>query len=383
MIEAVLHDAGTRMTVERGVVAGMDRATYRQVDMEESVRQSQDRSRAAAINTALRDIGHEMVRPWPERMPRKAPIDVVPATEGLDIHLYEQCGITRRWAATPAGRIAYTGMPRAMDRDQWRPAAFLTPAEMRALEAATPSDWVRLPIGNEPGLGRPMSAAWYGIRAPRFALVMPDNNLWTPFDLTRADWYAWVDDSGRTVDGVSLDFSASDRMRLVLYLRPRTWRWFARVIAHFLMGTPFETVRNDEVFLKVWFDRPPFHPHRHELPRTLGNRAVFHPYEGTYLDYDRGIDYGWRLTRAFGELQSEILQQQYFSLCVVYIFESAEPAAIAVQRVPPKPGDIVCGVGIRDQASGVETRLWALQRANLDSVYPLQTVTTFWGDFWA
>lgn len=382
MIEAALHDAGTALEIAPEVAPGMDRGRYVQLDMEESVLQSNAGTRLAAINEGVRSAGYAQLRPWPGIVPRKAPLDLVPANEGLSLALQQRCSVTGRWSPVPEGVIAYTGQDRALDRNQWRPAAMLTPEEMRGLEAAEATEWVRLPFGNEPQLGRSMNAAWFGVQAGRFLLSLPDNHVWTPFDLTREDRYAWVGDDGASIEWKKVYGWFGDRSRLRLYLRPRRWRWFARVVAHFLVVTPFETARNDEIFLKVWFDRPPFFPFRHEISRTVGNQLIFHEYEGAYLDYDEGIDRGWRLTRAFGELQSEIVAQQYYSLCVAYILESVEPAAITLQRVPPRNGEIVCGVGILDQGSGVESRAWAVQVKDLSSVYPQQTISTFWGDFW-
>lgn len=382
MIEAVLHDAGTRLDVERNPAPGMERGRYLQLDMEESVIESQSGARMGAINAGIRAAGYGSIKPWPGIITRHAPVDLVGANEGLDIRLHQRCNITGRWNPVPEGRLVYTGITRALDRQRWRPAAMLTPEEVRELEAADAAEWVRLPFANEPTLGRQINAAWFALQTSRCTLSMDDNNLWTPFDLTVADRYRWVGDDGATVDGATVQGHFGDRSRLCLYLRPRRWRWVARVTAHFLIVTPFESARNSEAFIKVWFDRPPFFPYRHELPRTIGNQAIFHPYTGTYLDYDAGVDYRWRMTRAFQELQREVVMQQYYSLCVAYILESVEPAQISIQRVTPRQGEVVCGIGIRSQHSGVERRAWAVQMKDLSAVYPQQTISTFWGEFW-
>jgi len=381
VIEAVFHDAGTTPSVVSGGVPGMYRLRWRQLDMEESIRESNAETRLPVINAGVRDAGYVRLKPWPGIVPKHAPLDRYYVHEGFNVELKQRSNITQSWSPVPEGQLQYTGRDRALDRNQWRAAAMLTPAEMRQLEAAVPADWIRLPFDNEPRFGPQMSAAWYGLQASRFSLALPDNNLWTPFDLTAPDRYHWVGDDGSTVEGQRYFGDFGDRSRVTIYLRPRRWRWFARVIAHFWIVTGFEYAINDEVFLKVYYDRPPFFPVRHELPRTRGNALMFHQYSGM-LDYDPGIERAFQLSRAFGELQSEIVQQQYFSLCVSYILSSVEPAAVSIQRASPRRGEVVCGIGIRDQASGAESRAWAVQMVDLSSVYPLQTISTFWANFW-
>lgn len=359
----------------------MERARWRELDMEERVIEANSGSRLPAINAGIRAAGYKRLRPWPVAIPNHAMLDRATANEGLTIQLHQQSTVTQRWSPVPEGTMAFTGQNRALDRNQWRAATMRTPPEMRELIVTEPYEWVRLPFDNEPNLRAQLTASWVGLHSPRFTFSIPDNNIWTPFDLTIEDRYHWIGDNGQIIDGMKYFGNIGDRSRVALYLRPRRWRWFARVVAHFWIVTGFETAPNDEIFLKVFYDRPPFFPIRHELPRTIGNALAFHPYEGT-LDYDRGIERHFQLSRAFGELQEEIVQQQYYSLCTSYILAGVDPAAITIQRATPRQGEIVCGIGIRDQKTGVETRAWALQIVDLTSVYPQQTISTFWCDFW-
>jgi len=219
---------------------------------------------------------------------------------------------------------------------------------------------------------------WQGMHNGRFTIEVPENDIFEPFDLTHAERYVFVTDADVAIEHGEEWGAFGDNARLVFYLRPRRWRWIVVVLAHFEHGNWFESVANDEVFISVFYLRPPFYPMRHNIGVTAqpDSYQVFNFY-GQERSLDNGLSSAWDLSWHSRELSRQILAQQWFSLCEYYIFTGNEDPDLALVAMPPRVGEIVEGIGFVDEASGRESRIWAKQRADLSATYPQRTIGQF------
>ena len=384
MIWAELRDGGTAARISRGTAPGMDSLTWHPLrEYEEASPGEHDR--VDVQNAGMVATDPETVAPWPLDVPHQAPVDVTPRYDGLTFVLHElnAPSTTEPYGPLPGGAAAFTSTPLPTIRQQAAIGRLATMAELQALPTGG-TDYIRQPYGNESGncaLVEPALLRWTGGKNQRFAVELEDNDLFTPFDLSDPDRYLWVDDDLKPVEHGEQFARVGDRSYLILYLRPRRWRWFVRVIAHYLYISWFEEVPNDEIFLEVYFDRPPFYPFRHDVLHTADDLTWWHEWEGEMLAFDAGVEYAWNHSLAADDMRDQILDQQWYSLCIVYVLIGVEPAAITLARMPPRMGDIVAGVGRRDKLSGVETRIWAVQKNDDDGTYPQQPIGKFWSDF--
>ena len=383
MITAEIRDAGTFPQISRAVVPGMDRLRWVEFDCEEDW----NGQRRGEISTNMMFRRPLALAPWPLEIGRHAPLDRTPLYEGLTWRLHQRVqqlpeGHAAAWAPVPEGRAVLSDTVDINEREEVAVSRFSTPEEVRSI-VEQPTKWLRLPFDNEGGqchLVEPALLMWRGLQNSRFALELEDNDLFTPYDLTKPERYAYWTDEGQRVEAGHLYALLADRERVVLYQRPRRWRIFVKVIAHFVHITPFEMVENDEVFLEVYYHRPPFFPVRFDQA-NVGVDVFWHQYEGQMLAYDAGLEWQWEHSRAAQDMRHAIVAQQVFTLCFVYMFIGAEPAVVTVWRVPPAVGEVVLGVGRIDQATGVESRVWVVQEQDVSQVYQQTLLDVFWADF--
>jgi hypothetical protein len=357
-------------------VPGMDELTYVEVDYEEDIRVDL----MNAENDAMKAYDPYLtVAPWPVPIPRHAPLDYTMRYDGLQFVLHHWDQFAEDFCEVPGGMALIDSTDVPLDRDHQRLSRELNVGEVRGwpdMKQAT-----RLPFPNETGgtdLKEPVAITYYGPKDCRFALELPDNNYFTPFDLTHPERYILRDSDGTLLeDGWDFLRPGADATR-VLYLRPRRMRWIVTVIAHYLWVTWFEEAYNDEVFISVFYQRPPFYPMRHNLGTTTKPEAyqLFNFY-GEPRSEDNGLTSSWELSWHSIDLREQILDQQWFSLCEAYEFIGNEDPDLALVAYPPRVGEIVLGVGIVDRASGREDVVWVYQKEDASSVYPQRTVGEF------
>jgi len=377
VIFAEARDALTMPILTRAVVPGEDNLLWTEVDTEEDVRVDLLRQ----TNDAMRRVDPYLtVAPWPLPVPRQAPLDYTMRYQGFELRLHQYDQAFERWAPAPGGLARIAPITNPLDRDQQVMSRMMKPEEIRET-AADPTRWIRLRFQNE-YTGTVLKDAvwmrWQGMHNARFTIEVPENDIFEPFDLTHAERYVFVTDDDRAIEHGEEWGAFGDNARLVFYLRPRRWCWIVTVLAHFMHGNWFESVANDEVFISVFYLRPPFYPMRHDI----GQSALPESYEllnfyGQPRSLDNGLSSGWDLSWHSRDLRAQILAQQWFSLCEFYVFTGNEDPDLALIAMPPRVGEIVAGIGFVDEASGRESRIWAKQTADLSMVYPQRTIGQF------
>ena len=376
MISAQIIDAGTVPVRDPlANVPGMDSFYWNEGDFETD---NIDR-RQEETNAIVRAAGDLAIAPWPSPLTNQAPIDKTEryearGDEGFLLNLYRHDLLTGQNPPAPAGEAR-------LDLDD---AATVDPNDARLTREYTwreqqekaddPTQWIRLDSKNVTGgtrLKEPLAMAWRGLNGAEYLIEIPDQSLIAPVDLRFPErYYATTD------DGIRLDQAEGERAmalqaggRYRLYLRPRRWRYVATVIAHYLYISPFEVVPIDEFFIRAHTHRPPFYPYRHNLLETSQNPDVPNFY-GDLRSYDEGVNWQWVHSRSANALSSEIINGQFYTLCLVKLFIGNEDPDVSITRYPPEAGDVVLGIGRIDQASGREVRTWIVQNQDLTHVYP-------------
>jgi hypothetical protein len=371
MIYARPYDAGTVVTHDdANEPPGMDRVYWREADLEENIGEN----KAEQINRAMMDPEPVELRPWPELFPAHAWIDwtdryQADGDEGLRLEVHSVDSLGGRAHPTPAGVARFTTDPQPL----------VEPTEERIQRAATwqevqglyGPDWLRLDTKNETGgtrLKAPLALNFGRLRGTGFRLVLPDNSLFAPFDLTHPERYHVTDEDGRHLAGDHwLDLAP--RGHYNLYFRPRRWRYVAVVIAHYWIVSGFESFPADEVFTRSHYDRPPFYPYRHNYPQSAASTS-YQNYFGFPRSYDQGITEQWNMSRNAGALRLEIMEGQIYTLCWAKIFIGNEDADVALYRIAPRAADVVLGIGRVDPATGSESRVWVHQLEDAAAWYP-------------
>jgi len=398
MIAARLLDALTRIIVSRQT-QGMDTAWWIEVDCEEDI----EGERINSVNRAMADVREVTVAPWPVPIPTKAPVDASDRIDQMALHAGAWDILTGRSETGESARLVVDAVNpsplAALSSTIARPVTGgLTPAETRESVAAGESAadaarWTRLPFRNEglggTDLGDPAWAIWETIpTGGGLALVVPhEQDHFAPLDLTHPErYFLSLEDPGRS-DGLtplSPPADPADQVLLedggayVLYLRPRRWRWFVVVIAHFLYVDPFFEWENDEIFLAVFWDRPPFWPVRHDVTYTRRPENYnLYNYYGEPRSYDLGIESKWRNSAAAARMAAEIIAQQWWFVCNAYIFIGNEMPDILIESDTPLEREAVLGIGRVDAATGAECRLWVQQKVDLSWRYPRQAIGQF------
>ncbi len=377
MIYAEARDALTRPQVTVAKLPGMDELAWIEVDTEEDIRTDLSQPMNAAMMAAEPEL---TIAPWPLPVSPQAPLDLTMRYEWLAFHLMEWDTVHEEWTDVPAGVATILSDPDRSDPTQRAMTKMQSPAEVRA-QNIEPEKWIRLPFVNESGgtgLKDPVAMIWNGLQASRFTIELPDNDVFTPIDLTHPERYSWLGDDGKPIENGEMFAGFGDRARVVLYLRPRRWKWTVIVFCLFEYEDWWGGAPSYETFVSTFYRRPPFYPVRHNLAVTnQSNQYNLINYNGQPRTYDAGIDSTWDLCWHSRDMRSQIIAAQWFTMCEAYIFVSNEPPDISIQAAPPRFGEIVLGIGFVDEASGRESRVWAQVIADESTVYPLRTVGQF------
>lgn len=389
-ILAELRDAGTEAVVARGVVPGMDRLFYREVRLEEDANAWDVPQHNAAMRTAAGGLD---LAPWPEKVARCAPVDLTKRYDhAVRVQLLQRMsllpdGSAFAWGDVPEGMAHVVDPASPVDpynREASHVSGFRTPAELRA-EESDPTPYLRLPFGNETGgtvLRRAALFRWDGLQASRFAFRLENDPLFTPFDLSHPERYEWRRDDGSVLEGGEEFAQLGAGADVVLYLVPRRWRWWLHLWVHYEFVQTWWSQIIDEQFSRIFYDRPPFYPMRHDVVHTAAEAEIWHEWEATFLSWDSGVDSKVSLSEAAAALRAEIIAQQYYDACTAYALLGAEPGRVVVWQDPPRVGDLVVGLGLRSPSLGVESRVWAIQAVDASALYPRQTIGQFFSDFY-
>lgn len=403
MIAARLFDGLTRIIVQRRN-QGMDTAWWIEVDCEEDT----EGELIPSMNRAMVEVTPTEVAPWPEPICSHAHVDASDRIDQFPLWAGVWDTLTGEIDAIDSSRQVIDPLTpnalAALSSAAIRPVTSgASPEATRAAvqEAAgigEAAKWVRLPYRNEFGmtdLGAPVWAIWETIPAGGgLTLVVPQaQDHFAPFDLCHPERYRLAIEDLERSDGLKalpLDVQPLDHALLeeggyyALYLRPRRWRWFVTCIAHYVYVDPLFEWPVDEIFLAVFWDRPPFWPYRHDITysRRPENYDLLNFY-GQPRSWDVGIDSKWRLSRAAAQMAHEMYAQQWWFLCNGYFFTGNEMPDILIESDAPQQHEAVLGIGRIDTATGAETRLWVIQRGNLDAEYPRQVIGQYLAAWYA
>lgn len=384
------RDVGTLAVVVRELVPGADLLYWRELRVEEDAFAWDVPAHNAAMVAAAGDVD---VAPWPEKVARCAPVDITARYDfAVRLQLLQRASLLaatdpQAWGEVPDG-LARIIDPRTPVDPFDRGASHLTgqrsQEEIRA-ESAEPWRFLRLPFRNEVGacdFKRPAVFRWDGLQAARFTFRLEDDPLFVPFDLSHPERYAWFGEDGSPLEGGEAFAEVGAGADLVLYLVPRRWRLWIHCWVHYEWITWFEQVPNDEQFIRIFYDRPPFYPVRHDVVHSAGQADLWHDYEEAWLSWDSGVDSKVTGSAAAAALRHEIVMQQWYSLCTAYVLTGVEPAKVTIWQDPPRVGEIVAGIGHRSRSLGVERPIWAVQATDASALYPRTVIGEFYNDFY-
>lgn len=370
MIYATLHDAGTQLRTQAATVPGCDLAWWTDSRLfETSI--FEIRERVAAQNAFMADLAGRKVRPWPLELPAHAWVDWTPryeysGTDGLALDLHHLDYYSPYRPIRPLGEVRFrtNNVYPILHPADAQLARELTVRET-AESQAVPSDWYRLPTLNESGgtqLREPVALRVQAPRAP-VLLTMPDNSLWTPFDLTAGpDRYraVTVGEGGQVVDipedEVAAALALHPRGRYRLHLRPRRWRYYVIVYAVYYYISFFDFFPVAQAVSLAWYDQPPKYPTRHNV--LSGN------------DSDPGINWQFEHSNAAAELRTELYAHQWHTLSEAFVFGYIDHTEMWAYRYWPFAGEYVLGVERLDEVTGRRSAVWAVTRSDESSRYP-------------
>lgn len=380
---AELYDGGTRPIVPVGdEQPGMDRRRYIDVDYEYDLAVGEiDRylNGDGRTNQHMKiGFNGQDMRPWPRPLPYHQWIDKTDRYEGdkggISMELFHRDRVTNTASPVPEtnSRLHNTLPDRVQLVEPWRDLRMVRNLSWRETRAKWPNNpgLIRRDTDNEgPNAAVQEPVVWSVENATgsTYRLVVPDNPIIAPFDLSEPDRYTYRDRAGNILDPIAADLHQDAQYNL--YFRPRQWRYFATVLCHFLWVSWFETVPNDEIFIKLSWDRPPTFPQRHQLLDTRGNQDV-QDFFGNFHAFDPGIEYQWTHSRAQSRLTEEIYQNQWAALCIVYVFIGNEDPVLEIEVWPPQQGELVLTIGRYDPMTDKESLVYVFQNTNLDQVYP-------------
>lgn len=373
-IYAGLYDAGTTLRKQR-THPGADTAWWT------DDRLFEDRifdlgTKIPQQNEAMRDLAGLDVAPWPDRFPSHVWIDWTNRYEhrgadpgdGLALNLYQLDQISDLYPPLPGGELRYNYTPdHLLDPEEARLLPELTWREIRA-RAPEPTDWYRLDTLNEAGgtqLKAPMALVVDGARNP-VVLELPDNSLFTPFDMRDGSArYRLIDgDTGLELTADQLDAGAMallPRGHYNVYLRPRRWRYFVVVYAVYLYVSLFETFYVNTAVSYAWYDRPPTYPIRHDV--------LNHPTGG-----DGGIWWQFEHSMAAAQIRTEIFDNQWNTFSEAFVFSHIDHTELWAYRYWPLPGEYVLGVERVDHSTGRGSTVWAQTLNSEKTRYPQELI---------
>jgi hypothetical protein len=370
-------DGLTRPLVKVNAAPGEDELTYIEVDTEEDIRTDL----SLDMNRAMKDWQPDLdLKPWPWPLPRQVYLDFSIRYQWFNIQLWQWDYVTNLSAQLAAGQATVQDNSDVLARSGQRALRKANVGEIQAIPAPGFSTATRLGIRNEGGgtiLKEPLVWLYHGQQDQRYYLVLPDNELFTPFDLTEPARYAALDANGEAVDVASFCYVKEGQV-LELILRPRRWKWIVQLIAHFEYEDWFGSAPSDEYFVSTFFMRPPFNPYRFDQANANPATWDFPDSFGNLVGYDVAIDNAWDLSWHSRDLRRQILDQQFFDMCEAYVFLGNDPPTITIQALPPRIGEVVCGIAKFDQASGSRDVVWLVQNSDASLVYPQHTVGMFY-----
>ena len=386
-VRAELFDAGTKLNIVPWMdTPGMNDAYFREIDME---RQWPGED-AGRINAELREtpLRAELL-PWPVPFAGRCWIDWTDRYSGPDgglkIDTARHGMIFDDYSLVPA---ATAQIPETADyeplinRDDERMHDTKTMEEIQA-DHASPTEWLRKPLGNEPGgvngghcdlRQAAVMVQDYHI-GDEFRPVVNYSPLFAPFDGRHPEWYEVVNEDGTVVPNAERWMSMRPDGFHRLYLRPANWRWVTTVWASYLYVSWWEMFNTREIFTTAWFNRPPIYPRRHDLIHST--QVADFEYLNAYWSTDSGIDYGFETSRGAAFLRQQIVDAQWHTQSEAYIFTGNDPATLAMWLYPPDEGDIVLGIGTVDAASGDEQVVWIRQTRDLTDEYPRAVIGSY------
>lgn len=370
-------DGLTAPRVIANAAPGEDQLGYVEVNTEEDIRTDL----TLDLNRAMRNWQPDVeIRPWPWPFPRQCYLDFSMRYNGFNIQLWQWDDATGDCAELPAGQATIQPSPDVLTRAGQRALRKANVAEIQAIPVEGFATTTRLGITNEGGgtaLKEPLVWLYHGQQDQCYFFVLPDNDIFTPFDLTHPERYAAWNANGQAVDVASFCYVKEGQI-VELILRPRRWRWIVELIAHFEYEDWWGAAPSDEYFVSAFFMRPPFNPYRFIQADTDPSTWEFPDSFGNLVGYDTAIDNAWDLSWHSEDLRNQILDQQFFDMCEAYVFLGNDPPTITIQAYPPRRGDIVCGIAKFDQASGQRDVVWLIQNSDASLVYPQRTVGMFY-----
>jgi len=376
MIELRLRDGGTRARISASGLPGLDELAWIEVNYEGD-RTDDPGTRG---NEGMKNTTPVTLSPWPYPMSQHAWLDRTPRHDGITIGLYTLDQATDSAVLVPSGLTQF--WDDAVDPTDQGAVVHQRIASMSEVQdsAETPADWLHYPIDNTTGgtgLKDELRLVWDGRAGGRHRLVIPDNDLWVPFDSTESDRYDVF------MDGEPVDFSrfsVGDTGRYILHLRPRKWFHSILMVAHFAYVTMFEFIPDDQYFITSYYNRPPFYPYRHDVRHAV---AVVPDFFGILHAVDIGLDWQWDHSQASYRMRQEVLNAVTLGsgLSIAYIFLGNEMPTDDVFREPPRPGEYVAGLTMLDGNDAGKT-VFLRQSANLDAVYPRTLINQFIYQWW-
>lgn len=383
-MRARLYDAGTRLVIDSsGTTPGMDNAYYRELDMEYNFKDQQER--IPQINKELREapLGVDL-RPWPVAFPGRCWIDHTNRYEtelgGPRLQLLHHDHYTGEFDPVPSPycQLENSGDYKPLETvGSERMADTLTVDELAAIDTH-PTQWLRLPLGNEVGgryggqcdLKEPSVMVFRGLSGPDYRLKVDYNDLFMPVDLSHAEWYDVEDDDGNVLseDAKLAVLGLRDGGFYHLYLRPANWRWVGTVWATYLYVSWFEMFYTSLAYTTAWFNRPPIYPYRHDFVHTVSNPIW--EYRSVYYSLDPGISDGFNSSEGAAFLRWQILDAQWYTMSEAFIYAGNDEAILTLWKYPPNPGDFVAAIGRVDQPGGDEQVFWLKQKVDLESEWP-------------
>lgn len=387
------RDGGTRLIIKPEQKPGLDGVLWTQPTLWEDDRTQMLRREQEA---ALLQVSTEKIAAWPVRIPSHAWIDCTDrytraADEGLAVILHSADGSV----GFPTLTLNYYTPKRSTDPEVSRDDQQNTHAkDWRSARdtwkvAGQQPTILRLDSENELGRTRLreewfVTPSWVGNQ--QVMLEVPDNSMFVPFDFTRGlEWYEvqLIDEQHEILSEsrqrAVLQMVGTEAM--VIHLRPRRIRFIAQAMARFMYVTPFESAYNDEYFITSGWMRLPFYPTRHDIKNTAGRHDIWHEWFSTWMSLDYGINEWWSTSKGGSRLRTEIINQQWFSLCMAYVLVFVSSTMLTLQREPPQVGETVAVLEIHDTALDSVGGIYrVIQTANLDQVYPRTSIGVFYGD---
>jgi len=379
MIGVTPFDGGTRAIRRTDVVPGMDRLLWVEANYEEEASYVSNQVETNECMITIDDVRSE---PYPLPFNYHMVLDFTDKyrTFGLKLKAYDQ--YRDDWSEVPAGNAVFKTATQVSttDPDDLMVSDLLNQTEVRGW-VDNPGDWIYIEPENVTSLGgtaleEQAHIEWHYLAGSVYRVEVPDNILFTPFDLTESGRYWIRDRDGRGIDPAFLDMDEDAQWEY--HLRPRLWQIQARCRARYIWVTNFGYAYDDVDFIVQSKMRPPVAPWRHNVFVTSATQPI-DDYLGTPVSYDHGINYAFYYSAAARQLSQEILKMQWHGWSSAYILMDVTPATLYIQAEVPRVNDVVCVVRPYDSAPASEIHIG--NNVSMSSIYPRIPVGVFWSDF--